>query len=324
MCVCIGPSQLFHRFVKEPIISYLQQPRKPVFVVPAVQSGATVLPKEGKCKSSCIPMLISSWNLIHAILCTLYTYTWTLCSPLCGLLIDIQSEPSLYSLLFLSGWSDGWWGRLSFQYDTGKGERWLYSCRKQPWNKWSQNTSYKLRQLCERTWCSLCSFRGRCCTAAWTSWPAGRTLGSTDTGMHWRPCRELCSSVQVYLTKCTYVALLWGKKIMMWWHMVFRHRRPADKRISPNALIFRLPVFSLYNQMIQEPGQDWWLLATLRTPPAISRVLLLADKDWSRPSWQWFLRKVWTTLSICRLLFLYLSERGTEIFCVPQCASCRR
>lgn len=36
----------------------------------------------------------------------------------------------------------------------------------------------------------------------------------------------------------------------------FLAQRPADKRITPNALIFRLPVFSLYNQMIQEPGQD--------------------------------------------------------------------
>lgn len=46
MCVCVCEI-----IIK--IISYLQQPRKPLFVGPAVQSGATVLPKEGKCKSSC-------------------------------------------------------------------------------------------------------------------------------------------------------------------------------------------------------------------------------------------------------------------------------
>lgn len=88
---------------------------------------------------------------------------------------------------------------------------------------------------------------------------------------------------------------------MIWWHMALW---PADKGITANELIFKLPVFSVYFQMMREPGQDWWQLATQRTPPATSRVPPLADKGWSRPSWQWFLRKVRTALSACWLLFL--------------------
>lgn len=63
-----------------------------------------------------------------------------------------------------------------------------------------------------------CPFRGRCYTVAWTSWPVGDTLGRTDTGMHWRPCRELCFSVLVYILKFVYIALLWELffKIMVW------------------------------------------------------------------------------------------------------------
>lgn len=215
MCVHIVLFQLFHTFVRGPIISYLQQPRKPVSVGLAVQSGATVLPKEGKCKSSCIHLKLEPYICYSAYI--IHFDPDSLESPSVGRWLIFKV--SLLSTPCSSSQGGAMAGEVAClsSMTQGKVSTGCIFAESNPEINDHKTGSCKLRQLCERTRCSLCSFRGHCCTAAWTSSPAGRTLGSTDTGMHWRPCRELCSSVQVFVAKYTCVALLWGKWIMEWW-----------------------------------------------------------------------------------------------------------
>lgn len=71
-------------------LSYLQQSWKPIFVGLAVQTGATILPQKGKCKTAYMHKHISSRNPGEAI----YTHTH-LTEPhplLLDLLLDINSK----------------------------------------------------------------------------------------------------------------------------------------------------------------------------------------------------------------------------------------